>query len=170
MTAIVKFIHVGAISVWSAGLIVLPFLVWQSAGMPDGWNLDRLHRLTRFVHVNLASPAAFLAIASGTLLIFLRETFLEWFSIKLLAVAAMTIVHILIGVAVIRTFEERSALGLAPNLALMAGTLAAVVTTLFFVLAKPAIDSQQLAAAFFEPGALGVMVRQFFDDTNIPIP
>ena len=64
MTTILKFIHLAAIAVWSGGLIVLPFLFWQRRGIETGPELDQLHRLTRFVYVGMASPAAFIAIGS----------------------------------------------------------------------------------------------------------
>jgi putative membrane protein len=83
MTTLLKFIHLGTIAIWSGGLIVLPFLFWQRRDIKVGPELDRLHRLTRFVYVGMTSPAAFVAIGSGTALIFLQTTFLEWFSLKM---------------------------------------------------------------------------------------
>ena len=98
MTTLLKFVHIGAIGIWSAGLIVLPYLFWQRGHLPGGgFELDRLQRLTRFIYVALTSPAAFLAIASGTALIFLQATFAEWFSLKLLLVGAMAMLHVVAG-------------------------------------------------------------------------
>ena len=58
MTTLLKFIHLGTIAIWSGGLIVLPFLFWQRRAIEVGPELDRLHRLTRFVYVGMTSPAA----------------------------------------------------------------------------------------------------------------
>jgi protoporphyrinogen IX oxidase len=70
MTTFLKFIHLAAIAIWSGGLIALPFLFRQRAGIAPGLELDRLHRMVRFVYVEMTSPAAFIAIGSGTVLIF----------------------------------------------------------------------------------------------------
>jgi uncharacterized membrane protein len=75
VTVLLKFVHLAAIAVWSGGLLVLPFLFWQRATVAAGPDLDRLHRLTRFVYVGMTSPAAVVAIGSGTALIFLKPPF-----------------------------------------------------------------------------------------------
>src|SRR5690606_4924212 len=88
-----KFVHVGSIALWSAGLIALPFLFRQRRGL-DGEALQRLHAFTRFFYVNLVSPGAYVAVGSGTVLILMQGTYANWFSAKLLAVSAMTGIHI----------------------------------------------------------------------------
>ena len=88
MTTFLKFVHLAAIAIWSGGLLVLPFLFWQRRALAAGPELDRLHRITRFVYVEMTSPAAFIAIGSGTALIFLQATFQEWFSLKMVLVGA----------------------------------------------------------------------------------
>src|SRR5690606_34164629 len=46
VTPLLKFIHLGAIGVWSAGLLVLPYLFWQRRFLPvAGLDVDRLDRL-----------------------------------------------------------------------------------------------------------------------------
>ena len=39
MTTLFKFIHLGTIAIWSAGLIVLPLLFWQRRGLERGVSL-----------------------------------------------------------------------------------------------------------------------------------
>ena len=56
MTTFLKFVHLAAIALWSGGLIVLPFLFWQRRTLEAGLDLDRLHRVTRFVYVEMTSP------------------------------------------------------------------------------------------------------------------
>jgi protoporphyrinogen IX oxidase len=101
VTTFLKFVHLATIAIWSGGLIVLPFLFWQRRGLA-GPDLDRLHRMTRFVYVALTSPAAFIAIGSGTALIFLQATFREWFTLKMLLVGVMVMLHVLAGLAAMR--------------------------------------------------------------------
>lgn len=168
MTALLKFVHIGAIGVWAAGLIILPFLFWQRRLLPAaGFELDRLHRLTRFVYVGLTSPAAFAAIASGTVLIFVQETFAEWFSVKMLLVGAMAMLHVVAGLTGTRLVLSGGRFGTVSFLALTGAYLVLMLSIIWVVLAKPAIDTRALAPDLFAPGGL----RQFFvDDTSTPMP
>ena len=81
VTIFLKFVHLAAIAIWSGGLIVvaLPVLAAPDARR-RGWISTGCTASTRFVYVELTSPAAFVAIGSGTALIFLQATFQEWFS------------------------------------------------------------------------------------------
>ncbi len=67
-------------------------------------DLEQLHRITRFVYVAMTSPAAFIAIGSGTALIFLQTTFHEWFSLKMVLVGAMVMLHVLAGLTLAQLF------------------------------------------------------------------
>lgn len=150
----VKLLHVGAIAIWAAGLISLPGLYVQRAGLGDGAALHRLHAMVRFLYVAIVSPAAFVAVGSGTALIFLRETFVAWFSLKLALVGAMVMVHILTGLVIIRLFAEGGSYPAWRFVAVTLGTLALVTAILVVVLAKPEVPDL-LPAALSEPGALG---------------
>ncbi len=57
--------------------------------------------IVRLVYVELTSPAAFVAIGSGTALIFLQATFVEWFSIKMVLVGIMAMLHVVAGLVVL---------------------------------------------------------------------
>ena len=91
---------------------MLPFLFWQRRLLATGPELDRLHRVTRFVYVVMTSPAAFVAIGSGTALIFLQSTFREWFSLKMVLVGAMVMLHVLAGLMAVRVFAPDGRFGL----------------------------------------------------------
>ncbi len=166
MTLFLKFVHLAAIAIWSAGLIVLPSLFWQRRTFRLGAELDRLHRLTRFVYVGMASPAAFVAIASGTGLIFLQATFLEWFSVKMVLVGGMAMLHVLAGLVLGRLFLADGHFGRASCVALSSAYIVLITAIIWIVLAKPHIDSNQFATDLFRPGALG----QLFGDTRMPMP
>ena len=162
MTTALKFIHLAAIAIWSGGLLALPFLFWQRRGLQAGPELDRLHRIVRLVYVVLTSPAAFVAIASGTGLIFLQATFEEWFSVKMVLVGGMAMVHQLFS-------PKGSFSGFA--FVTLATTYAVLITAiLWVVLAKPQLDSNAFAAHLFEPGALSRIWYQSFGETRIPMP
>jgi uncharacterized membrane protein len=170
VTTFLKFVHLAAIAIWSGGLLALPFLFWQRRALEAGPDLDRLHRITRLVYVELTSPAAFIAIASGTALIFLQATFGEWFSLKMVLVGLMAMLHVVAGLVMHKLFSPRGRFGRLAFVAL-ASTYAVLITAiLWVVLAKPHIDSNQFAAHLFEPGGLARLVHQSFGDTRMPIP
>lgn len=148
-----KVIHIAAIAIWSAGLICLPGLYVQRAHVPNKPSLHRLQGLVRHLYVGILSPAAFLAIATGTALIFVRETFEAWFSLKLFLVGLMAVVHVLTGLVIIRLFEEGEVYPVWRFVAITALTFLIVVLILFVVLAKPDIP-YMLPDEMREPGAL----------------
>jgi protoporphyrinogen IX oxidase len=166
VTVLLKFVHLATIALWSAGLIALPFLFRQRQALAVGADLDRLHRMTRFVYVGMASPAAFIAIISGTALIFVQATFAEWFSIKMVLVAAMAMLHVGAGLVLGRVFLPDGRFGRLSCAALASAYLALITAIVFVVVAKPHIDSNRFAAALFAPGGL----RQFFGETRTPMP
>ena len=170
MTTFLKFVHLATIAVWAGGLIALPLLFRQRHGLVAGPDLDRLHRMTRFVYVAMTSPAAFVAIGSGTALIFLQATFREWFTLKMLLVGAMVMLHVLAGLVAMRVFAPGGRFGLRSCVALTGIYLVLIVAIIWVVLAKPAIDSRQLAGDLFRPGALAPLLRQILGATSTPTP
>ena len=166
MTVFLKFVHLASIAIWSGGLLVLPYLFWQRGTVAAGPDLDRLHRMARFVYVGMASPAAVVAIGSGTALIFLQATFQEWFSLKMVLVGAMVMLHVVAGLILGHLFAPGGRFGLFSHVALTSAYLVLMSAIIWIVLAKPHIDSAEFAPGLFEPGAL----RQFFSDTRTPTP
>ena len=166
MTALLKFVHLATISIWSAGLIALPFLFRQRALLSGGMDLDRLHRMTRFVYVGMASPAAVIAIGSGTALIFFQSTFQEWFSIKMALVAIMVMLHVAAGLVLARLFLPGGRFGSFSYVALSGAYLVLATAIICVALAKPHFDANQFAIALFSPGGLG----HVFGETKMPTP
>lgn len=158
-----KALHLVAIAIWSAGLVCLPGL-YARRRSGDRALQQQLPRLVRFLYVGILSPAAFVAIGSGTALIFLRQPYHPWFSIKLALVGLLVVAHIINGLVIVRLFEAGNLFPFWRFLALAALTLAVVLAILFVVLAKPEF-SDMLPAAFGEPGGL----RRIFDAFN-PFP
>lgn len=155
-----KLIHVASIALWSAGLLGLPFLYLQRKGLEDD-ALHRLHAFARFLYVGIVSPAAFVAVASGTVLIFLMGTYEAWFSAKLLAVSALTGIHIFSGLMILRLFESGRNYPLWRFAIVVPLTLLAVSTILFLVLAKPRLEWPAFIADLFVPGRLGEILGPF---------
>ncbi len=159
MTIFLKFIHLAAIAIWSGGLLVLPFLFWQRRTLAPGGDLDRLHRITRMIYVELTSPAAFVAIASGTALIFLQATFTEWFTIKMVLVGLMAMLHVVAGLVLHQLFSPSGRFGRLSFVTLATSYAVLITAIVWVVLAKPHIDSNQFAKHLFEPGGLARMLR-----------
>ena len=148
-----KFLHITAIAIWSAGLIALPGLYMRRALVPNDQALHALQRLVRYLYVVIISPSAFIAIGSGTALIFVRETFESWFSLKLFFVGTMAFIHVLTGLVIIRLFNKGYIYPPWRFFATTATTVLAVALILFFVLAKPDVPNL-LPDVLSEPGGL----------------
>lgn len=150
-----KYAHLSAISLWAAGLVGLPFLIHRRNGL-EGDDLYRLHRFCRFLYVGLVSPAAFIGVGTGIALIFMRETFVEWFSLKLVFVGLMVILHVVTGLVLLKVFADEGRFGFTRATLLTLGQIIAIVPILYFVLAKPDIGFEE--NEFFRPGALEALL------------
>lgn len=157
-----KFIHIAAVAIWTAGLISLPGLYVRRTRVESREELYDLQRVVRGAYVTMVSPAAFVAIGSGMALIFLRETFVPWFSVKLLLVGALVALHAVTGLVIIRLFRDDQVFPAWRFVLVTVLTLCLVGFILFLVLAKPAIDAPVLPAVFSEPGGL----KRLFDELS----
>ena len=163
MSAILlKFVHIIAIALWSGGLLSLPFLYRQRRDL-TGDPLHRLHNFTRFFYVGLVSPAAFVAIGSGTILIFLEGTFEAWFSLKLALVGIMVFIHVLTGLMILRLFQPGQSYPAVRFVVVTLLTATVIAAILVTVLGKPQWLTPAWFAAFFAPGTLG----QWLNDLNV---
>ena len=162
MIAWLKILHIAAIAIWMAGLVSLPGLYVQRAHVRDKEQLYRLQRTVRFAYLALVSPAAFIAVATGTALIFAREVFEPWLSVKLTLVGALAVLHSLTGLVIIRLFKEGEIYPVWRFVAVTALTMLLILGVLYLVLVKPQVESGLLPAALSEPGAL----RPIVEDLN----
>lgn len=154
-----KFLHVIGIAVWSAGLVALPVLYVQRRGL-EGDSLYRLHAFSRAFYVAIVSPSAFLAVGSGTALIMMQGTYENWFSAKLVGVAAMTGIHIFSGLMILRLFEPEGRYPVWRAVAVVTLTLAVISAILTLVLGKPRLLWPRVLDDFFAPGALSQLAGQ----------
>jgi len=164
--AFLKFVHITTIAIWAAGLISLPGLYVQRAHVKDKDALYRLQMIVRYAYVAIISPAAFVAVASGTALIFGQQTFAGWFSIKLLFVGLLAILHVLTGLIIIRLFKEGETYPVWRFVAATIVTTAVVGAIVFVALAKPFIGLE-LPGEFMRPGGLRTLTERI---SPWPIP
>lgn len=160
MITLLKFVHIAAIAIWTAGLISLPSLYVQRAHVKDEDALYSMQRMTRFAFVAIISPAAFIAVASGIGLSFLREVFSPWFSWKLAFVALLAIFHVFSGLVVIKLFREGEVYPVWRFIVATASCCAVVIAILVLVLAKQAPDFS-LPTVMSEPGGLKRLLDPF---------
>ena len=114
----------------------------------------------------MTSPAAFLAIGSGTVLIFMQTTFLEWFSLKMVLVGLLVMLHVVAGLTLVHLFEPTGRFGRFSYVGLTVSYLVLITAIIWVVLAKPHIDSNQFATKLFAPGGL----RQVLGEIIMPMP
>lgn len=163
LTTGLKFIHIAAIALWVSGLICLPFIYRQRSEVGVEHDLHRLHAMTRFFYVVILSPAAFLAIGSGTVLIFLQQTFVPWFTIKLVFVGVLVFIHLLTGLVILKLFDEAEHYPNWRYILVTSITTAVATAVLVVVSGKPDIDVQDFQTEFFQPGKLGEMLGPIVD-------
>lgn len=153
MIALFKALHIAGMALWCAGLIVLPVLLHvygRKADLRTQSEFSEFRLLVHAAYVALVTPAALVAIAAGTVLIFLTGLTEAWLMLKLAFVAGMVLVHAWLGHLSVQSAEGRGAYRMPqPLLALPLATFA-MAAVLVLVLAKPDL------AAFesWLPGAL----------------
>ena len=140
MIALTKAVHIAALSLWCAGLLVLPIIL-QTHGRgrrvhtQPGFAEFRL--LSHRAYTRLVTPAAVVAIASGTLLILLEGLRDPWLMAKLGAVTGMVLVHAWFGHLIAQTGEGAGRYRLPSPLPALVLLVALMGLTLWLVLAKP---------------------------------
>ncbi|MFC2971074.1 CopD family protein [Azotobacter bryophylli] len=131
-------LHIAALLVWCGALLYLPALIAAgrtgAAGEPFA---PAAEALPRAFFTRLATPAALLTIASGTLLFLGRGVHGVWLMLKLSAVTLMVVCHVLLGVLILRLEDDprRPLAGRCAALGLLAAL--AIGAVLWLVLARP---------------------------------
>ena len=142
MIAIIKALHIIALSIWCAGLILLPVLIHiygrrREVDTQAGYTEFRW--LTHYSYVRVVSPAAVVAVAAGTVLIFAIEVLDVWMMAKLVAVAGMVLLHAWLGHLIVASGEGRGAYRLPPAVLALVGIIPLIGIVLWLVLAKPTL-------------------------------
>lgn len=164
LVVFLKLLHVTALSIWCGGLLVLPGLFRQRDQIADKEKLYELQRFARAIYIVVVSPAAFVAVFSGTALVFAREVFTVWMLLKLAAVGALVGLHVRTGFVLIQLFEPGRSYAFWRQ-ALATGAAAGIVASILaLVLGKPDLDLQ-LPAWVTTPGGL-----QSLFETMRPMP
>ena len=168
MMALIKALHIAALVVWCASLLTLPLLLGlhrhivfaeSRAAMQDQYT--RFRRLTHLTYTGVATPAAVVAIAAGTVLIFMAQVWSVWLLLKLVLVAGMALGHAWLGHLVVQSYEKEVDWRMPwPALSLLV-TLPCMLGVLWLVLTKPdlAATLQQLPVWMREPLAMDLQAQ-----------
>ena len=132
-----KALHISALCVWCAALIVLPMMLSLHDPAISQDEYGTIRHSTHLTYTMVATPAAVIAVIAGTWLIFLRDAFVPWLFAKLVFVALLLVLHAWVGNSIVRIAEEPGR-HTPPNPYIPgAGVLACAGAILFLVLAKP---------------------------------
>lgn len=137
-----KLLHISAVIAWSGSLLYLALAITTATSSVAPAAVDPLrHRLLRVLFTLVATPAALLAIGSGTAIFLLQGPVAAWLFVKLAVVGLLVLGHGVCGMLVLRS--ERQA-GHSPSRGTraMAGVVGFasvlwLLTIAWLVLAKP---------------------------------
>lgn len=146
-----KALHISMLGLWCAGLFALPHMLARHDPAIGQADYARIRRATHYGYTFVVTPAALIAIGSGTLLIFLREAFVLWMFAKLVFVAILVAFHAWVGYVLVAVAETEGTHTppepLVPLLLLMVPILA----ILALVLAKPELGELPVPGWLSEP-------------------
>ncbi|MFN4129094.1 MAG: CopD family protein [Paracoccaceae bacterium] len=132
-----KALHLTALILWCGGLFALPLTLALHDAAASQADYTRIRRITHFGYIYATTPAALVAIGSGTALIFLREVYVPWLFAKLVFVALLVAFHGWIGSVLVRVTEtEGTHIPPRPALPLVL-MLLPILAILVLVLGKP---------------------------------
>ncbi len=139
-------LHIIALLFWSAALLYLPPLIaGVAAGRTEIVESPRGRAsVARFVCTHIATPAALVAIMSGTVVFLLDRTVEVWLIAKLTLATGLVICHTLAGLLILRA-EARSGKPVRRWCWLLGGVLCVLMTAIVWVvLAKPELEAWSL--------------------------
>lgn len=153
MIALLKFLHIAALLCWCAALVGLPLLLNHYRGARIQARFTEFRLITHYGYIAFACPAAVIAIAAGTALIFAAEIRDEWLLLKLVFVAGMALVHAWLGHLILQSGERRGRYRMPSPLIALALALPQMAAVFWLVLAKPDVTglATLLPPMFVEP-------------------
>ena len=144
MIALLKALHIGALVFWCAGLVGLPMMLAHHDPAMSQTDYARARRYTHFAYTMVITPAALLAVVSGTWLIFLREVYEPWLFAKLAIVVLLVTGHAWIGRVLTLIGESGGRRDPPATRWMLSALITPMLLILLLVLGKPAIEAEQL--------------------------
>lgn len=134
-----KALHIIFLILWCTGLFYMPALFAHYAGATDAREKHRMRIITRFTFIVIASPAAVLAIVTGTVLVYATAVQGVWLPAKLAVVALMGFFHVYCGRRVVELESGEHIAKRSFHIGLVLVPFILVSTVLWLVLAKPVL-------------------------------
>lgn len=135
--ALLMSAHILSLSVWSAGLVYLPALFARYASVSGKRHRQQQRIINRVIFLAIASPAAVLAIITGSALVYATSAHATWLSAKLAAVALMVFFHMFCGRRLMQLEEGAHRKRRQLHLSFMVVPIVLIIVVLWLVLAKP---------------------------------
>lgn len=133
-----KLLHIVALVAWSGALLYLPTAIAAGTTRHGGEIFARPHDgLARVLFTAVATPAALVAIASGTAAFAADGLFAGWLAAKLGLVSVLVLCHAWCGVLLLRVERDRRVVVDRRCALLRALSLLVIVAIAGLVLAKP---------------------------------
>lgn len=151
MIPLLKAAHIAALLIWCAGLLALPSLLVQHGRAATQAEFGELRRFVRRLYVLVLTPAAVLAVAFGTGLIFARGVFVGWLFLKLGFVGLLVGLHAWEGRLLLELADADPPVGWRAGLGMTGTGLALILVILALVLGKPGLDPAALPGWLLEP-------------------
>lgn len=135
-------LHIMALVVWCASLLYLPALIAgiHTARIEIVEPYSKYGSVARFVFTHIATPAALIAIISGTIVFLLNRTIEVWLIVKLTLVTGLVVGHTLAGLLLLHT-QDRNSKPIRRWCLILSGALCVLMAAIIWVvLAKPAAE------------------------------
>ncbi|MCO6432891.1 CopD family protein [Nitrosomonas nitrosa] len=130
-------LHISAVLCWCGTLLYLPALIAGTTSLQSTSEQQRHVSMVLTIYRSILTPAALIAIVSGTTLFVAGEIADAWLILKLTLVATLVLCHALMGWMILLV-QESSNRNIAPFCALIgAGTIILVLSIIWVVLTKP---------------------------------
>lgn len=146
-----KALHIAALGIWCAGLVALPFMLARHDPAVGQADYARIRLATHYGYAWLVTPAALVAIATGTLLVFIREVFVPWMFAKLVLVALLVAFHAWVSYKLVALTETEGVRTPPDPTVPFLVLLVPVIAILSLVLAKPDLGRIPLPGWLLEP-------------------
>ena len=132
-----KLLHISAVIVWCGSLLYLPTLIASATGPRQAPVFEQAHqRVLRSLFTLVVTPAALVAIASGTAIFVFMGPLTLWLIAKLAVVGLLVLAHATCGLLVLKAERGETRLkGLCAAVTMF--SLAAIALVAWLVLRKP---------------------------------
>jgi uncharacterized membrane protein len=133
-----KVLHLSAVIIWCGALLYLPSAIAAATGPGPAAVIETTQRrILRWIFNLVATPAALVAIASGTAIFVFQGPMTLWLLIKLAVVGLLVLAHGLAGMLILRAERGRTGGLRAMCWAVGGSTLLFLGAIAWLVLRKP---------------------------------